>query len=177
MLASALAEVDVDDPRFLPTFQTWLRTGVPEVSRHVREKMATSRGIQHVLAAGLDELPLTRYAAEAVVHVMRSDTSRDPLKFLESVERLAWRMAVFQHDSEVCARCPGDLELWVAPPPSSELYLICDLLGCAYTADRSSCLPPAGLAPAGREAVLRMFPTAELVETRPSARVPNEAAT
>ena len=69
MLASALAEVDVDDPRFLPTFQNWLRTGVPEVSRHVREKMATSRGIQHVLAAGLDEF-LRRHRPNRVQEVV-----------------------------------------------------------------------------------------------------------
>jgi hypothetical protein len=138
----------------------WLWRSPAGVSRIAAERLGTAKGIQLVVQAEAAELPISTSAITAFLSALRASPPSDPQKYVEHVDALCWRLAVFQREDDSCPVCQSDLELWTDGRATFE---ICILLGCCIAANGTQVPPPAGLRPATRDEVLARYPSAPLL--------------
>jgi hypothetical protein len=161
-LFTACAPVDVDTIAILLPIRAWLRDTLPTVSSKIRTALPAMRGIQMLMDSDPSTLPAGREAAREFLAAIGRNTSADPMTLVQTVETLAWNIAVFRLPDESCRSCQGNLELWLTR--NGDIALVCDFLGCRHAGQGpSSTLDPAGLATASRADVLRYLPAAELL--------------
>src|SRR5262245_22076817 len=166
-LPACTAGTDPGSPAFLAGVREWLRTRVPEVSKHVGVGLPAALGIQLFLKGDLQTMATRRAAVRDLLSAVERDSTRDPERFLQVVDGLARELAVFKDANESCPTCAsGELEMW--SDDAGAVVLLSDFMGCAHDGRlRPWTGSQEGLHPASRDQVLARYPSADLVSARP----------